>query len=125
MYYNLPRKENIPSKMTEPEQIDYEEPDIEGPKRLFELRDRLMPYQREIMLTGMIILIALVVFLGFARGGLEVCNSVGGYFNWKLECHPQSLNWTKGIDNCYDDVGQRFIVPKFEDIKEDIKYELG
>ena len=84
------------------------------------LRDRLMPYQREIMLGGMILLITLVVFLGFARGGLEVCNSVGGHFDWKLKCRPLLFNWTEGIDTCYDDVGQRFIVPRLEDIKEEI-----
>lgn len=111
MYYNLPRKENIPSKMTELQQKDNKiDEDIDiGP--LIRLRDKFMPYQREIMLTGMFILIALVVFLGFARGGLEVCNSVGGHFNWKLECHPQLFNWTEGIDTCYDDVGQRFMIP--------------
>ena len=98
--------------MTEPQQKDSEEPNIDDSfKRLFELRDRLMPYQREIMLTGMFILIALVVFLGFARGGLEVCNSVGGHFDWKLKCRPLLFNWTEGIDTCYDGVGQRFIVP--------------
>ena len=106
--------------MDEPDQKDNkidENIDIEPLDRL---RDRLMPYQREIMLTGMIILIALVVFLGFARGGLEVCNDVGGYFDWKLKCHPQSFNWTSGTSTCYDDVGQRFIIPKLEDIQDDI-----
>ncbi len=87
---------------------------------LEKLRDKFMPWEREIMLTGMIILIALVVFLGFARGGLEVCNDVGGYFDWKLKCHPQSFNWTSGTSTCYDDVGQRFIIPKLEDIQDDI-----
>ena len=120
MYYNLPRKENIPSKMGQEEE-DMDKEDEADMRQLYRLREKFMPYQREIMLTGMIILIALVVFLGFARGGLEVCNSVGGYFNWKLECHPQLFNWTSGIGTCYDDVGQTFMVPKFEDIQEDIK----
>ncbi len=103
--------------MTEEDMDKEDEADMQ---QLYRLREKFMPYQREIMLTGMIILIALVVFLGFARGGLEVCNDVGGYFNWKLECHPQLFNWTKGIDTCYDDVGQRFIVPKLEDIQDEL-----
>ncbi len=100
--------------MDEPDQKDNkidENIDIEPLDRL---RDRLMPYQREIMLTGMIILIALVVFLGFARGGLEVCNSVGGYFDWKLKCHPFNITELQIIDSCYDDVGQRFIIPNID-----------
>ncbi len=106
--------------MTELQQNDNKiDEDIDiGP--LDRLRDRLLPYQRVIMLTGMIILIALVVFLGFARGGLEVCNSVGGYFDWKLKCHPFNITELQIIDSCYDDVGQTFMVPKFEDIQDDI-----
>ncbi len=106
--------------MTEPQQKNNKIDENINIQPLNRLRDRLMPYQREIMLTGMFILIALVVFLGFARGGLEVCNSVGGHFDWKLKCRPLLFNWTEGIDTCYDDVGQTFMVPKFEAIENEL-----
>ena len=93
------------------EQEEFKADDFKG---LYTLKEKLMPWQREIMIVGMIILIALVVFLGFARGGLEVCNDVGGYFDWKLKCHPQLFNWTSGTSTCYDDVGQRFIIPNID-----------
>ena len=58
--------------------------------RLKSIRDKGMPYQRYIMIVGFTILILLVVFLGYARGALDVCNSLGGRLEvgWKILCHP-------------------------------------
>ena len=112
--------------MVEPEQKDTNKTkDDTDFTELERLRDKFMPWQREIMIVGMILLIALVVFLGFARGGLEVCNDVGGFFDWKLKCHPYHFNETDAmgnIDNAsYDRVGQKFVIPKLEDLMEGIK----
>ena len=54
--------------------------------------DKLMPYQRPIMIYGMIILILLVVFLGFAYGMAKMCNEFGGILDGALKCHQ--INYT-------------------------------
>lgn len=48
----------------------------------------LMPYHRYIMIGGIIILIMLVVFLGFAYGGLKVCRDLDGLLDDRFQCHP-------------------------------------
>ncbi len=54
------------------------------------IRDKFMPYQRYIMIVGFTILIILVVYLGYARGALDVCNDLGGRLEVGREivCHP-------------------------------------
>lgn len=55
------------------------------------IRDKFMPYQRYIMIAGLTILIILVVYLGYARGALDVCNDLGGRLEidmMKVKCHP-------------------------------------
>ena len=68
------------------------EPDWEDIEdKLGFIRDKLMPYQRYIMIVGLTILILLVVYLGYARGALDVCNDLGGRLEIKVlnvECHP-------------------------------------
>ena len=55
---------------------------------LIGFRERMMPYQSYIMITGIIILIMLVVFLGFAYGGMKVCSDLDGVLDNKFKCHP-------------------------------------
>lgn len=57
---------------------------------------KMMPYKRLIMIVLSIVLIMLVVFLGFAYGGLKVCNQVGGFLAEGFTCH---LNYTSNIPN--------------------------
>ena len=99
----------IEEETSEEEQIDKE---VEV---IYRLRDKLMPYQKQVMIVGMLILIALVVFLGFAYGGMRVCSDLDGVLDDKFRCHPNYYNDTKS----FDAVGQRFIVPKLEDIMND------
>jgi len=54
---------------------------------MIRIREKLLPYQRYIMLYGLIILIFLVVFLGFAYGGLKVCSDLDGLLDSKFKCH--------------------------------------
>ena len=65
-------------------------------KELNRLRDKLEPYNRYIMIAGFIILIMLVVYLGYARGALDVCNDLGGRLEVKkmfgIDCLPGSYN---------------------------------
>lgn len=58
--------------------------------RLVSIRDKCMPYQRYIMIVGFTMLILLVVWLGYVRGALDVCNDLGGRLEvgWKILCHP-------------------------------------
>lgn len=56
-------------------------------EELEKFRDKMMPYQKYIMITGIIILIMLVVFLGYAYGGLKVCSSLDGLLDNKFKCH--------------------------------------
>jgi|TARA_Y100000310_G_scaffold344046_1_gene454774 hypothetical protein len=82
------------------------------------LRDKAEPYERFIMLGGMIILIFLVVFLGYARGGLDTCNDLGGRFDSKLDCHLGCYEPDKVMrqPRSTDAVGQRFVVPELDEI---------
>lgn len=52
------------------------------------LLNKLMPWRREIIIVLFIILIMLVVFLGFAYGGLKVCNDLDGILDSSFKCHP-------------------------------------
>ena len=65
---------------------------------LVEWRNNL-PYNkiRYIMIVGFTILIILVVFLGYARGALDVCNDLDGRLEINLlhiKCHPSQYNPT-------------------------------
>ncbi len=91
----------IEEETSEEEQIDKEM------KVFYRLRDKLMPYQKEIMIVGMLILIALVVFLGFAYGGMRVCSDLDGVLDDKFRCHPNYYNETKS----FDVAGQIFMIP--------------
>ncbi len=51
-------------------------------------RQKCMPYQRYIMIIGIITLIFLVVFLGYAYGGLKVCTDLDGLLDEDFKCHP-------------------------------------
>ncbi len=68
------------------------EPDWEDIEdKLGFIRDKFDPYQRYIMIVGLTILILLVVYLGYARGALDVCNDLGGRLEvdmMKVKCHP-------------------------------------
>lgn len=55
---------------------------------LIRFRERMMPYQNYIMIVGILILIMLVVFLGFAYGGMKVCSDLDGVLDNKFKCHP-------------------------------------
>ncbi len=62
---------------------------------LNKFRDRMRPYQRWIMITGFIILVMLVVYMGYARGALDVCNDLGGRLEIDIVhivCHPGQYN---------------------------------
>ena len=74
------------------------------------IRDKLDPYQRIIMIGGFVILIFLVVYLGYARGSLDVCNDLGGRLEvgWEINCRPGSCSTP--LDTT-DTVGQPFTIP--------------
>lgn len=101
-----------------PEQIDTNKTEDDTDfTELERLRDKFMPWQREIMIVGMIILITLVVLLGVAYGGMKVCNELDGILDDKFKCHP---NYTSTRENNVDRVGQKFVIPKLEDLMNDI-----
>lgn len=52
------------------------------------LANKCMPYKRYIMIIGFTLLILLVVFLGFAVGGLKVCEDLDGVLDADFKCHP-------------------------------------
>lgn len=87
-------------------------------KELNRLRAKFMPWQREIMIVGMILLIALVIFLGVAYGGMKVCADLDGILDDKFRCHP---NYTTSQGDNLNAVGQRFVIP---DIKDMIGVEI-
>ncbi len=69
-----------------------------------------LPYniKRYTMIVGFIILVLLVVYLGYARGALDVCNDLGGRLEIKvvnIQCHPDQYNITPLNDDT-------FIVPR-------------
>ena len=94
--------------MTESEQKDTEDSLIYT--KLDTIRDKLDPYQRIIMIGGFIILIFLVVYLGYARGSLDVCNDLGGRLEvgWTINCRPGSCSTP--LDTT-DAIGQSFTIP--------------
>lgn len=57
-------------------------------EELDKFKRKLMPYHRYIMIIGIIVLILLVVFLGYAYGGLKVCADLDGLLDSKFKCHP-------------------------------------
>ncbi len=86
---------------------DPEEDAHDYSKELGAIMDRFMPYQRQIMIVGSIILVMLVVYLGFALGGLKVCSDLDGLLDSKFKCHP---NYTTSMRNT-NMVGNPFNIP--------------
>jgi len=78
-----------------------------GWEELMRIRDKFMPYHRYIMIVGFTILIFLVIFLGFAYGGMKVCSELDGILDDKFKCHPNVTSSKITINN----VGQSFIIP--------------
>lgn len=74
-------------------------------EELEKFRQKFMPYQRYIMIVGIIILIFLVVFLGYAYGGLKVCSDLDGLLDSKFKCHP---NYTPQQTNRHGNVAPYF-----------------
>ena len=76
------------------------------------IRDKLEPYKRYIMIGGFTMLILLVVYLGYARGSLDVCNDLGGRLEvgWDIHCQPGHYD-TPPAQEGVDAVGQRFVIP--------------
>ncbi len=94
--------------MTEDKQKGPDKDDIDKEMEvIYRLRDKLMPWQKEIMIVGMLILIALVVFMGFAYGGMKVCSDLDGVLDDKFRCHPNYYNDTPDVNA----VGQMFMIP--------------
>ena len=81
---------NDEKKIEEPEDGDI----IQGLEQLNRFRDKFISHQRVIMIVGFTILVILVVFLGYARGALDVCNDLGGRLavGWEIKCHPSLYN---------------------------------
>jgi len=73
------------------------------------LVDKLMVYQKQIMMGGFIVLFILVVFLGYAVGGLKVCSDLDGLLDSGFKCHPGFYNQTRGM--MFDSAGQPFQIP--------------
>ena len=90
--------------MSEPEPIDDPEITDTAIEEINMRLDKLLPYKRQIMIAGFIILILLVVFLGFALGGLKVCSDLDGLLDDKFKCHP----------NYYNDTQSPIIEPDFK-----------
>ncbi|KKM60432.1 hypothetical protein LCGC14_1541860 [marine sediment metagenome] len=85
------------------------EPDWEDLKdKLDFVRKKFDPYQRYIMIVGFTILIILVVYLGYARGALDVCNDLGGRLEVGREivCHPSQYTPQAPLND------STFIVPR-------------
>ena len=70
-------------------------------KEFVRIRQSLMPYQKYIMIGGLIILIFLVVFLGYAYGGLKVCDDLDGLLDDKFKCHPGFFTEQGELDLVY------------------------
>ena len=68
---------------------------------------------RYIMIVGFSLLILLVVYLGYARGGLDICNSLGGRFEAGIEikCHP---GYSNNPPSCIDTLGRLLTLPEFD-----------
>ena len=93
------------SNVSHPNYNPAEDPEVEPDVPLVshtlnKIRGRFMPYQRYIMIVGFIILVMLVVFLGYARGALDVCNDLDGRLEvgWKIKCHPSHYNQTPTVN---------------------------
>jgi len=75
---------------------------------MVDFRDNL-PYNktRYIMIIGFIILVLLVVYVGYAYGGLKMCTQVGGILDSDYICQLEFTSQSSNKDN----VGMPFIVP--------------
>ena len=72
-----------------------------------------LPYnkKRYIMIVGFTILIFLVVFLGYAYGGMKVCSNLDGLLDSEFKCHPNY--YTNLTQTNIDMVGQSFTLPNY------------
>lgn len=88
-----------------------------------DIRDRMDPYRRYIMIGGFIILITLVVYLGYALGGLRVCADLDGLLDSEFKCHPDFINQQRLK---MDAVGQPFnILYKADSVPDIINLTNG
>ncbi len=91
-----PAVENVGPKDKDPSDISHEDYEPEDdpevtdnwPAEAERIKKKFMPYHRYIMIGGFTILIFLVVFLGFAYGGMKVCSQLDGILDNKFKCHP-------------------------------------
>ncbi len=87
---------------------DHEEGMDETIEKLQAWRDEL-PYnkKRYTMIVLFTVLILIVVYMGYAYGGLKVCTSMDGVFDQlRFECHPSEYEPSK-----FNDVGMPFTAP--------------
>ena len=103
------------SNISHPNYNPAEDPEVDEDMSLVlhnlkKIREKFDPYQRWIMIVGFTILIFLVVFLGYARGALDICTSLDGLLDDDFKCHPgyYTVNITK------DRVGQTFNILKVD-----------
>ena len=75
------------------EQYDTEE---DGYEALEKLKRKLMPWQREIVIGLLLLLIVIVVYMGFIYGVAYNCNELGGKIDADLTCHLD-YNTTKPV----------------------------
>lgn len=77
-------------------------------KELQKFRDNLpYNYKRYTMIIGFTILVMIVVWLGYAYGGLKVCSQLDGVLDSDFICHP---NYAPPINNV-NNVGMPFTIP--------------
>ena len=95
---------------TEPETVKEDQIDEDMDKFsqwMVNFRDNL-PYNktRYLMIVGFTMLVLLVVYLGYAYGGLKMCTQVGGILDSDYICQLKSTS-----QSLKDSVGQPFILP--------------
>ena len=106
-------KEIDKSDLSRPNYSPEDDPEVQEDieDKLNYIRDKFDPYQRQIMVVGIIILILLVVFLGVAYGGMRVCSDLDGLLDSKFKCHP---NYNPIVNElCV--VGQPLVIPGMEE----------
>ena len=83
---SIDKRKDITDSNYKPE----DDPDVTDDlsEELDRVREMAMPYHRYIMIIGTITLIFLLVFLGYAYGGLKICSDLDGLLDDKFKCHP-------------------------------------
>ena len=79
-----------PSDMTRNDYEPEDDPEVtdDWTEEAARIRKKFLPYHRYIMIGGFTILIFLVVYLGYAYGGLKVCSDLDGLLDKDFKCHP-------------------------------------